>query len=848
MKTGDNVKCKKKSRIFAIAVLFLLSIAFLSSIVSSVIINPDVDMVAGNFTLNVRSTQDFDTVIIGADYVNYSWGGITFYHCDFVSNVSSPNNYLCHCSDNRGNASIYVYAPADWTVSLCIFTIESSNGTIDQTYNLTTNFAQYNSSHRRANTTFGYPVNLTGEEMGWMNANISASAYNNTMIYHGYKVIDGAFFAVPPPYDMVETYNDVTNFQELNWTSAIGSNYDVLVVNTGSYVDCPDGGTVVQNSSSLSYYNFTPVGNALYTVFSYNSTFNCYSMGLDAVWGALGVNCFNESNPTQNLTFDLFITSENGSDTYVAYACSNTFYIDVDDIPIGNKTVIQIDSDGYEVRYYYRDLAVNNFYLINTYLPKSESESGGDDIPDTPQLFAHTDSISVTDPTSDQTINMDETPTDIIGVYKYTITSDTREYHETTKSVADHTTYEIVTLGFTATEIVEVSVYNTSISYWVPISSDNYTANSTHVNVSADVLDKNSSIIKVGYYGEGNIFYSWVFISEDKYAITGNTCIINATAIDNDTAIVKIDYYYYGLPPDAEYGLLYVLYVKDYYGDPVQNAKLVFKRYINTTDSFEEVSSLYTDANGQVNIYLIPFQIYKLFITKQYYKTEIADFTPDPEDRARTFRLEDREIEDVADTDVFYGVTWSIEPTDHYQHGNFTFHFNITSSNNALDWFKAIVYQYNKSSREWEEIYSETKTTSGGGSISYTISDINVSNITGKYKIECWYKKTGMDPYEITQTGSTIVYLDWGGLTTSPVFQLIPDWIYLLALVIIMAIVMAFALPFAGLGTGYIGIVIFAIGLMLKPDLTTGAGVDGWTILLITALVYTIALFIWSRI
>lgn len=842
------MKCKKKSRIYTISVfVYLILLLFFSSISQSVLIDPTVNLNANNFTLNTKLPVDFNSLEFGDNYINFSYDGSTFYHCDFVSNLTSPENHLCYCSDNRGNATIYIYAPADWTVNNCILTIEGINGTVDQTYNLTSNLAQFNTTHRWANSSYGYPINLTGDEMGWMNANVTVNAYNSTLIYHGYRIEEDAFFAVPSPYDMTETYNATTNTQLLNWTSANGSDYDVVVQNTGSYVNCPGSGTVVQNSTS-SEYSFTPVGDEYYTVFSYNATVGCYSMGLNAVWGALGLNCFNESNPTQNLTFDVFITTENGSDTYVAYDCTNTFYIDVDDIPIGNKTVIQIDSDGYEIRYYYRDLAVNNFYLINTYLPKSSDESGGGDVPDVPQLFAHTDSISITNPLVDQTINMDETPTDIIGVYKYTVTSDTREYHETTKSVVNHSTHETVTLGFTATEVVEVSVYNTSISYWVPISSDNYTANSTHVNVSADVLDKNSSIIKVGYYGEGNIYYAWVFISEDKYTVTGTTCVINATAIDNDTALAKIDYYYYGLPIDAEYGLLYVLYVRDYYGDPVENSKMIFKKYINTTDSFEEVSSLYTDANGQVNIYLIPHEIYKIFISKNYYITEISDFTPDPQDRARTFRIEEQEIETERDVDVYYGITWTIEPDSHYQHGNFTIYFNITSSNNALDWFRMTVSVYNSSTGEWDQLFTDTKTTASGGSISYAIQNVNISNITGKYKINCWYKKDGFDPIEVTQTGSSIFYLEWGGLRTSPVWDYIPDWVYLLVVVIIMALVMAFILPVAGVGTGYVGIGILALAMILKPDLTTGAGISGWAILFITAFVYTIALFIWSKI
>jgi len=623
---------KKKRKTTLILYGFLVLMLFFGNTATALIIDPNINLGAGNFILNTRSTQDFDTVILGSDFINYSWDGSTYYNCTFVSDVSSSPAYLCNCGSTEVNITAYAYAPADWTVTDFSATIISYNDTSDDSYNKTSSVVQYNSTHRKINFTYEYPDHFDYEDMGWFSVNVSVTAYNDTMIYRGYRILADVFYVLPPPYNITEVYNATTNIEELNWTSAPSSDSDVVVYSEIDYPECPSDGTIVQDSNVLSNYSFSPMTTGYFSIFSYNSTFNCYSKALEAIWGVVAVNCFNESNPSENLTFDLFVTSEDGSDTFIAYNCVNTYYIDVDDIPVGNKTAIQIDSDGYEVRYYYRDLEYNHFYLVNTYLPKSEDESGGGDIPSEPQLFAHTDSASVTDPTIDQTINLDHEIEEIIQVAKYTVSSDSREYHEDTKSVTNPALDLIIPLSYVATEIVEVSVYNSSISYWVPISSDNYTANSTHVNVSKDVLDENSTIVKVGYYGEGNIYYTWVFIPEDKYDIVGSQCIINASAVDNDTAMVKIEYYYYGIYPDEEYGLLYVLYVRDYYGEPIIDAKMTFKRYINTTDSFEEVSSLYTDANGQVNLYLIPHQIYKVFIEKEFYQTEISDFTPDPED------------------------------------------------------------------------------------------------------------------------------------------------------------------------------------------------------------------------
>ena len=821
---------KNKINIFRIlTLLFFLFILFSLNISANVIIYPGTEFYYGGVSPGHINMTFSNHDGINVSYIEFDTDKNYIVFQDINFTIDAVNDIDINISQLNSSSNLSKHA------SVLRFNATCSGGLVNFSYvghNAMYNFYVDNV----LNQTFSTMINnFTWEFDSWSE--------------HEFEIELEGYLPSLNCSSLSSLYNTTDSSLNLTWGAGEAVSKYVVVRRNDTYATTHNDteGYIVYNNTGFFFEDVSVQSTRYYTLFGYNHT-GFWSDPCFFTWGAIAVDCFNESNPSQNLTFDLFITNENGSKTYIAHDCVNTFLVNIENIPIGNKTVLQIDSDGYEVRYYYLDTEENHYYYIRSFLPKSESESGGDDVPDTPQLFAHTDSTSVTNPLVNQVITMDHDPQDVIGVYKYTITSDTREYHETTKSVVDHTTYEIVTLGFTATEIVEVSVYNTSISYWVPISSDNYTANSTHVNVSADVLDDNTTIIKVGYYGEGNIYYDWILIPEDKYTIAGTTCTITPSGIDNDTALVKIDYYYYGLPPDAEYGVLYVLYVKDYYGDPVEDAKMIFKRYINTTDSFEEVSSLYTDANGQVNIYLIPHEIYKIFISKTYYQTEISDFTPDPEDRARTFRLEEQEIETERDEDVYYGITWTIEPDSHYQHSNFTIYFNITSSNNALDWYRMIVYKYNTSTGAWDQLSTQTDTTASGGSLSYTIQNINISNMTGKYKIECWYKKDGFDSLEVTQTGSSIFYVEYGGLRTSPVWNYVPDWVFLLVVVIIMALVMAFILPVAGVGTGYVGIGIFAFAMILKPDLTTGAGVSGWTILFITALVYTIALYIWSRI
>jgi hypothetical protein len=304
------------------------------------------------------------------------------------------------------------------------------------------------------------------------------------------------------------------------------------------------------------------------------------------------------------------------------------------------------------------------------------------------------------------------------------------------------------------------------------------------------------------------------------------------------------------IPPEDDpdqnesYGELYLLTVVNFYDIPVESAKMDIKRYNNVTEEYDSVSILYTDANGQVSVYLIPDTLYKFEISHEDYVTEIADWIPGTEIKTHTFRLDfDTTDYDTSDS-VTKNIEWTLWPEERYHHDSFTFHFNITSSDNKLEWFRMRVEYWNNTNETWV-LLNETNMSGlpGGGSISYT-----VDNVTGTYRISCYYKKTNFSEYEVSEEGSRYYFIDVIGLLSGPAFAEIPDWIFLAIIIIIMAIVMAFIFPYAGIGTGYVGLGIMAMALVLKPDLYLAVtGIAGWAILAITTLVYTLALFLWSR-
>jgi len=92
-------------------------------------------------------------------------------------------------------------------------------------------------------------------------------------------------------------------------------------------------------------------------------------------------------------------------------------------------------------------------------------------------------------------------------------------------------------------------------------------------------------------------------------------------------------YYINVVGPQGEYGQ----------DPPIEDAKVTIKKYINDTVEYENVSVLYTDANGRADVYLVPDTIYFAEITKSGYDTELVTFQPREivfaDDLVFTFRL-----------------------------------------------------------------------------------------------------------------------------------------------------------------------------------------------------------------
>jgi len=89
----------------------------------------------------------------------------------------------------------------------------------------------------------------------------------------------------------------------------------------------------------------------------------------------ISLNVYNESNETEGLTFNVFVTNQSGSETYYVEDCTNPTNITFNLIPTGNDISFIISSDGYYNRQFSMDIDTSIFYEINVYLSPITNDS-----------------------------------------------------------------------------------------------------------------------------------------------------------------------------------------------------------------------------------------------------------------------------------------------------------------------------------------------------------------------------------------------------------------------------------------------------------------------------------------
>jgi len=280
---------------------------------------------------------------------------------------------------------------------------------------------------------------------------------------------------------------------------------------------------------------------------------------------------------------------------------------------------------------------------------------------------------------------------------------------------------------------------------------------------------------------EGTIVYTASGCTNYKQINVSLLPVGNAQIIINASHYYPRNYYVYinqsicfllnaYLPPKTYPGvgnksILCVVSVIDTGGNPVADALITVRHYINTTGIFENVSSLMTDGYGQAQVYLHPDDLYKFIIEKEHYDRLIGDWTPTTIIYTHTFQLtyETPEIQPTQYPDeyVFFKSLSNRSNSTLYLHYQDTLNETIDA--------QIYVYEINTSTGNTTLIYTDL--TSGQSEIYLNITGLNATN---SYTVILNYNHT-----QFGSQGLTALFEGWHTtITTSAHVNLILSAIF----------------------------------------------------------------------
>ena len=244
---------------------------------------------------------------------------------------------------------------------------------------------------------------------------------------------------------------------------------------------------------------------------------------------------------------------------------------------------------------------------------------------------------------------------------------------------------------------------------------------------------------------------------------TGTDVVIKINASVYVNPITTTEYedrvYYYDIYPNTFYNIsaylprvvdsyLYRLTVYGPIGEygsnpPVEDATLDIQRYINSSVGYESVGIYISDGDGNIYIYLIPGELYKITITHDDYLTSISDYIPSSNVFEQSFRLIPltSDVTGITYDDFWTNISVDIDMVSSgcWQLGNITITYNdINSSttNTEINLF---------------EIYGTTNTLlNSWNNASNSFLNINSSiNTSRMHYISLYFNTTAT--YAITQ-------------------------------------------------------------------------------------------------
>jgi hypothetical protein len=256
---------------------------------------------------------------------------------------------------------------------------DSSDGSMDISWTMGTNNTHTHierntiSSWTRGDGTLVYNDTGTTHTDNGLSCNVeyfySAWGFNDSTHTFSSAVITRNISCPGNPSGITTTvYDSALN---ITWTNNTWSDNTIIVRKSNSYPTSPSDGTELFNGTLLYHNDTTMESTHFYRLFSWNDTVHRFSSGINAPFGHLTINVFDENTSTAIENWDVFITNSDKTQTYESLQNSNPLTIDVGELPYGDNTMIKINATWYDPKIYYMDIALNNHYTLDAYLGNS---------------------------------------------------------------------------------------------------------------------------------------------------------------------------------------------------------------------------------------------------------------------------------------------------------------------------------------------------------------------------------------------------------------------------------------------------------------------------------------------
>jgi len=177
------------------------------------------------------------------------------------------------------------------------------------------------------------------------------------------------------PVNYLTNIDNSTDHPELYYTFYVSGadtlefTYDNLTAVTGD-----EFGHQIGINGGLHLYGLTPGTTYHYRAFATNGTTTVYGADMNfttATNWSMTLNCYNESDGSPLTDWDVFITNQDGSQTYESTGNSNPHYVNLSNgtCPVGLNIAFKFSRENFSHRIYYQDISLTGNPTLNAYLP-----------------------------------------------------------------------------------------------------------------------------------------------------------------------------------------------------------------------------------------------------------------------------------------------------------------------------------------------------------------------------------------------------------------------------------------------------------------------------------------------